>query len=600
MNSQTDHTFHIPVMGIGFTIDTPLKVARFGISSVLSIMDDHLLEEMRRTLSEKNNKKFVPILDSDRDRRSKRITAYLNFVDDLVDEQIQRIKTESFVEGSELISYFQLLPENSIGKLKFIQMLNEVDPVVKKALVSDLRLMVKPGAIDVNIMTKLDNKNSTSSGEPLPEEYSDAKSALKGFADSNLSSSVVLSAGMNPKLFTYFESFSDFFPNINGELKKRIILKVSDYRSALIQGKMFANKGLWVSEYRIESGLNCGGHAFATQGLLMGSILEEFKEKRQALNDELLFLCNKTLLEKHKLPFIEKPQFKITVQGGIGTAAEDQFLMKEYDLDGTGWGSPFLLVPETTNVDEKTLNSLANSKREDFYLSNASPLGVPLNNFRNSTSEEQRLARISKGRAGSPCYKKFLSNNTEFTSKPICTASRQYQKLKIEEIEKGEASNEVKTESISRVMEKDCLCEGLGASAILKNDGKLSHKLDAVSICPGPNLFFFKSTYSLSEMVDHIYGRYNTLNKVTRPHVFVNEAKLYLTYLKTELESKVELMTKKKTSYLQKFKENLDDGLNYYSTLISLNEFETYWPISQYFYNQINDLKASLRRIQIV
>jgi len=30
------HSFHIPVMGTGFTIDTPLKVARYGISSVIS------------------------------------------------------------------------------------------------------------------------------------------------------------------------------------------------------------------------------------------------------------------------------------------------------------------------------------------------------------------------------------------------------------------------------------------------------------------------------------------------------------------------------------------------------------------------------------
>ena len=34
------HTFHIPVMGTGFTVDTPLRVARFGISSVMAIGDD--------------------------------------------------------------------------------------------------------------------------------------------------------------------------------------------------------------------------------------------------------------------------------------------------------------------------------------------------------------------------------------------------------------------------------------------------------------------------------------------------------------------------------------------------------------------------------
>ena len=99
-----------------------------------------------------------------------------------------------------------------------------------------------------------------------------------------LNSSVVLSAGMNTKLYSYFESFSDFFPDENGKLKKKIILKVSDFRSALIQGKFLAKKGLWVSEYRIESGLNCGGHAFATDGYLIGPILEEFKTSRKLFN----------------------------------------------------------------------------------------------------------------------------------------------------------------------------------------------------------------------------------------------------------------------------------------------------------------------------
>ena len=51
-NSMTtsDHTFHIPVMGTGFTVDTPLKVARFGISSVMSIGDDMLLDANARFL----------------------------------------------------------------------------------------------------------------------------------------------------------------------------------------------------------------------------------------------------------------------------------------------------------------------------------------------------------------------------------------------------------------------------------------------------------------------------------------------------------------------------------------------------------------------
>src|ERR1041385_8380065 len=122
--------------------------------------------------------------------------------------------------------------------------------------------------------------------------------ALRGFALSNLESSIVFSAGLNPRLYSYCESFPDFFPDKNGQLKKKIIIKVSDFRSAHVQGKFLAKKGLWVSEFRIESGLNCGGHAFPTEGLLMGPILEEFKLKRGELYSELLTICNAALAAK--------------------------------------------------------------------------------------------------------------------------------------------------------------------------------------------------------------------------------------------------------------------------------------------------------------
>jgi hypothetical protein len=48
MEENKVHTFHIPVMGLAFSIDTPVKVARFGISSVVSIVDDVLIEQMRK------------------------------------------------------------------------------------------------------------------------------------------------------------------------------------------------------------------------------------------------------------------------------------------------------------------------------------------------------------------------------------------------------------------------------------------------------------------------------------------------------------------------------------------------------------------------
>lgn len=599
MNNSTAHTFHIPVMGLGFTIDTPIKVAKYGISSVVSIMEDHLIEEMRKVHSKNYNKEYNPISAKDIDRRYKRIMSYLNLMNEIVQDQIVELRKSDFTENSELTKYFSLLPEETNAKKLYRRMREMKDTKIKRGMQKELKSMVLPGSIDVNIMTKLDNSNLDENGNELPEIYSDAKSALKGFALSDLSSSIIFSAGMNPKLFSYCEQFDDFFPNERGEIKKKIILKVSDFRSAQVQGKMFAKKGIWVSEFRIESGLNCGGHAFATNGLLLGPILEEFKEKRDELFYELYELCKESLMKSGRNPMLKLPSISLKVQGGIGTSEENDFLTQQYQLDGTGWGSPFLLVPESTNVDDSTLSALINSKREDFYLSNSSPLGVPFNNFKNCTSELQRLERIAKNRAGSPCYKKFLSFNTEFTERPICTASRQYQMLKIKEIEESNSSPESKQKQIYKTLEKECLCEGLGTSAILTNKGQLSHNLTAVSICPGPNLYFFKETYKLKEMVDHIYGRANILTKINRPHIFYNEAILYLDYLKKEIEDKSEDMTEKTRVYLQGFKDNLEKGLNYYSGLISTVKENSKIRI-ELMASQIESLKMKLNKLDVV
>lgn len=55
------HSFHIPVLGLAFSIDSPLKVARYGISSVISIVDDELIERIRAYYSKLNNIDFLPI-----------------------------------------------------------------------------------------------------------------------------------------------------------------------------------------------------------------------------------------------------------------------------------------------------------------------------------------------------------------------------------------------------------------------------------------------------------------------------------------------------------------------------------------------------------
>lgn len=116
MNYSTAHKFHIPVLGLCYSIDTPLMVARYGISSVISIVEDELIEEMRAYHSLQNGITFTPITDNDPDHRAKRITAYLNLLQDIIDAQAARLKAMPFVEGSDIFKYFQLLPENALPK----------------------------------------------------------------------------------------------------------------------------------------------------------------------------------------------------------------------------------------------------------------------------------------------------------------------------------------------------------------------------------------------------------------------------------------------------------------------------------------------------
>ena len=58
---MAQHTFHIPVMGTAFTVDTPLRIAKYGIASVVSIVDDDLLERMRAYWARRRGRAYAPI-----------------------------------------------------------------------------------------------------------------------------------------------------------------------------------------------------------------------------------------------------------------------------------------------------------------------------------------------------------------------------------------------------------------------------------------------------------------------------------------------------------------------------------------------------------
>jgi len=554
------HTFSIPVMGLGYTIDTPVRVAHFGISSVISLVDDILMEKMREFYSQKFDIPYQTISNKVEDFRAKRITAYLNLVDELVNRKYDELVENLHKKEGELEKYLDMLPDSKQIREKFNHLLENKSLTDVK---NWLRTTLRPGSIDVNIMTKLDKANYLNR-EQLPVEYNDAHAALRGFANSKLSSSLVLSAGMNPRLYSYLENFSDFYPDENGQLRKKITLKVSDFRSAMVQGRFLAKKGIWISEYRVESGLNCGGHAFATQGYLLGPILHEFKEKRQELIDSTFEVYQSGLKEKGLEELSQAPEIKITAQGGVGTNEEHQLLLEEYNLDSVGWGSPFMLVPEACNIDEESLNLLKNAGEEDLYLSDASPLGVHFNNVRGASQQKAIQNYLDEGKPGFPCTKKYLIFNTEYTEIPICTASKQYLKKKLKEVDESEMTPDEKLYKKSKLTEKECLCEGLTNSTYLANGLETDSKRTGVSICPGPNIAYFKQVVSLKDMVDHIYGKINLLKGVKRPNLFLKELHMYVEFLENRLKEAREAEDKKQLIYLRKFQANLKDGINYY------------------------------------
>jgi hypothetical protein len=286
-------------------------------------------------------------------------------------------------------------------------------------------------------------------------------------------------------------------------------------------------------------------------------LMEELRAKREQLAEQIEPMVQK-FYEKMGWDFnpAETQKPRLTVQGGIGNSGEQRRMMEYYGADATGWGTPFLLVPEATPVDEFTLEQLRVARKEDLYLSDASPLGVPFNNLRNSYSEQYMRQRYESGRPGSPCPKGFLVSNTEFTEVEICTASHAYQKQKLPAIDGMEPGSD-KDQSLQYVLAKQCICDHLANSALIAL-GEARPSAAPQAVCPGPNLAWFNELYSLRQMIDHIYGRIDSLVPQERPHMFAAEVELYVDHFERLMhkgESTVDYMTV--------FRTNLLDGMEY-------------------------------------
>ena len=127
LKMSTKHTFHIPVMGTGFTLDTPLKVSPYGMDSVVSIVDDVLIENLRKFYCEKFELPYQAITDKIEDFRAKRITSYLNLLQELAEKKFKQIKDSTLETSVEFKNYFNMLPDSSSLKQKFTERRNPKD-----------------------------------------------------------------------------------------------------------------------------------------------------------------------------------------------------------------------------------------------------------------------------------------------------------------------------------------------------------------------------------------------------------------------------------------------------------------------------------------
>ena len=78
------HRFYVPVMGTGFTNDSPLRIAHFGIDSVISLVDDKLIEQMGIFYAQKFSLPYEKVLPKTEHARAERIRRYLNLINILV------------------------------------------------------------------------------------------------------------------------------------------------------------------------------------------------------------------------------------------------------------------------------------------------------------------------------------------------------------------------------------------------------------------------------------------------------------------------------------------------------------------------------------
>jgi hypothetical protein len=77
---------------------------------------------------------------------------------------------------------------------------------------------------------------------------------------------------------------------------------------------------------------------------------------------------------------------------------------------------------------------------------------------------------------------------------------------------------------------------------------------------------YFSKTYSLKEMIHHIYGEKSGEDHTDRPNMMLKELNLYIDNLAGQLKDRIEI-TPQQLKKWEAFKSNLLQGISYYKAL---------------------------------
>jgi hypothetical protein len=139
---------------------------------------------------------------------------------------------------------------------------------------------------------------------------------------------------------------------------------------------------------------------------------------------------------------------------------------------------------------------------------------------------------------------------------------------------------------------------GLGTSALITNGISYKAEGKAVAVCPGPNIAWFSKTFSLKEMIGHIYGKNNVISRNDRPHMFINELKMYVDYLRNKISENKPGTNPRVAGQLKAFRENLLNGIDYYKNLFGSIK-EKYNVKIEQLNHQLDSIASDLQKIQL-